>query len=240
MEATILDRYRDGNGMWAHGLWLLFAHNYSRRYCVGDNRNSSCTIERACENTQRLFPNDYQWLSWWCGRGKIADQPRRALLYGQRRIWWDWWQGSGTIQFTTLAPASETGSDSPSFSQTTSACSHEDTRLSFRRTFFPVIWWRSSLPRVRRQDGPGLFHVGDGRAWTMSTYTQGAAALYPGLCSSALTARAGHCIFCEQVVRANQEQFHFGYIKLDTLPICSTRDKKKENGTKYIVPFLYI
>ena len=38
------------------------------------------------------------------------------------------------------------------------------------------------------------------RAWTMSHYTQGAAALYPGLCSSALTARAGHSIFCEQVV----------------------------------------
>ena len=54
----------------------------------------------------------------------------------------------------------------------------------------------------------------------------------------ALYARAGQCIFCEQVVRVNQEQFHFGYIKLDTLPICSTRDKK--NGTKYIVPFLYI
>ena len=33
----------------------------------------------------------------------------------------------------------------------------------------------------------------------------------------ALTARAGQCIFCEQVVRENQEQFHFGYIKLDTL-----------------------
>ena len=35
--------------------------------------------------------------------------------------------------------------------------------------------------------------------------------------SFALTARAGQCIFCEQVVRVNQEQFHFGYIKLDTL-----------------------
>ena len=53
----------------------------------------------------------------------------------------------------------------------------------------------------------------------MSTYTQGAATLYPGLCASALTARAGQCIFCEQVVRVNQEQFHFGYIKLDTLII---------------------
>ena len=29
----------------------------------------------------------------------------------------------------------------------------------------------------------------------MSTYTQGAAVRYPGLCSSALTARAGHSIF---------------------------------------------
>ena len=38
------------------------------------------------------------------------------------------------------------------------------------------------------------------RAWTMSTYTQGAATLYPGLCASALTARAGHSMFCEQVV----------------------------------------
>ena len=55
------------------------------------------------------------------------------------------------------------------------------------------------------------------RAWIMSTYTQGAAALYPGLYSSALTARAGQCIFCEQVVRVNQEQSHFGYNKLDTL-----------------------
>ena len=53
----------------------------------------------------------------------------------------------------------------------------------------------------------------------MSTYTQGAATLYPGLCASALTARAGQCIFCEQVVRVNQEQFHFGYIKLYTLVI---------------------
>ena len=34
---------------------------------------------------------------------------------------------------------------------------------------------------------------------------------------SALTARAGQCIFCKQVVRVNQEQFHFGYNKLDTL-----------------------
>ena len=33
----------------------------------------------------------------------------------------------------------------------------------------------------------------------------------------ALTARAGQYIFCEQVVRVNQEQFHFGYIKLYTL-----------------------
>ena len=57
------------------------------------------------------------------------------------------------------------------------------------------------------------------RAWTMSTYSQGAATLYPGLCSSALTARAGQCIFCEQVVRVNQEQSHFGYIKLDTLTV---------------------
>ena len=40
------------------------------------------------------------------------------------------------------------------------------------------------------------------RAWTMPNYTQGAAALYPGLCSSALTARAGQYIFCEQVVWA--------------------------------------
>ena len=55
------------------------------------------------------------------------------------------------------------------------------------------------------------------RAWTMPNYTQGAAALYPGLCSSALTARAGQYIFCEQVVRVNQEQLHFGYIKLYTI-----------------------
>ena len=33
----------------------------------------------------------------------------------------------------------------------------------------------------------------------------------------ALTARAGQCIFCEKGVRVNQEQFHFGYIKLYTL-----------------------
>ena len=51
----------------------------------------------------------------------------------------------------------------------------------------------------------------------MPPYTQGAAALYPGLCSSALTARAGHSIFCEQVVGVNQEQFYFGYNKLYTL-----------------------
>ena len=36
----------------------------------------------------------------------------------------------------------------------------------------------------------------------------------------ALTARAGQYIFCEQVVRVNQEQFHFGYNKLDTLVKC--------------------
>ena len=47
----------------------------------------------------------------------------------------------------------------------------------------------------------------------MSTYTQGAAALYPGLCASALTARAGQCIFCEQVVRVNQEQVPFLVMK---------------------------
>ena len=57
------------------------------------------------------------------------------------------------------------------------------------------------------------------RAWTTYPYTQGAATLYPGLCSSALSARAGQCIFCEQVVRVNQEQSHFGYIKLDTLTV---------------------
>ena len=47
------------------------------------------------------------------------------------------------------------------------------------------------------------------RAWTMPPYTQGVAALYPGLCSSALTARAGQCVFGEQVVIINQEQFPF-------------------------------
>ena len=46
---------------------------------------------------------------------------------------------------------------------------------------------------------------------------QGVATLYPGLCSSALTARAAQCIFCEQAVSVNQEQFHFGYNKLYTL-----------------------
>ena len=55
------------------------------------------------------------------------------------------------------------------------------------------------------------------RALIIIPYTQGAASLYPGLCASALTARAGQCIFCEQVVRVNQEQSHFGYNKLDTL-----------------------
>ena len=48
---------------------------------------------------------------------------------------------------------------------------------------------------------------------------QGVAALYPGLCAFALTARAGQCVFGEQVVRINHEQFHFGYIKLYTLII---------------------
>ena len=38
----------------------------------------------------------------------------------------------------------------------------------------------------------------------------------------ALKARAGQYIFCEQVVRVNQEQFHFGYIKLYTLVINPT------------------
>ena len=33
----------------------------------------------------------------------------------------------------------------------------------------------------------------------------------------ALTARAGQYIFCEQVVRVNQGQFHFGDNKLVTL-----------------------
>ena len=56
----------------------------------------------------------------------------------------------------------------------------------------------------------------------MPPYTQGVATLYPGLCASALTARAGHSIICEQVVRVNQEQFHFGYIKLYTLVINPT------------------
>ena len=53
----------------------------------------------------------------------------------------------------------------------------------------------------------------------MSPYTQDVATLYPGLCASALTLRAGQCVFGEQVVRVNQEQFHFGYIKLYTLLI---------------------
>ena len=35
----------------------------------------------------------------------------------------------------------------------------------------------------------------------------------------ALKARAGQYIFSEKVVRVNQEQFHFGYIKLYTLII---------------------
>ena len=37
------------------------------------------------------------------------------------------------------------------------------------------------------------------RAWTMPNYTQGAAALYPGLCASALTARADQCVFGELI-----------------------------------------
>ena len=36
----------------------------------------------------------------------------------------------------------------------------------------------------------------------------------------ALSAHAGQCIFCEQVVKVNQEQSHFGYNKLDTLVKC--------------------
>ena len=55
------------------------------------------------------------------------------------------------------------------------------------------------------------------RALIIIPYTQGAATLYPGLCASALTARAAQCIFCEQAVSVNQEQFHFGYNKLYTL-----------------------
>ena len=42
-----------------------------------------------------------------------------------------------------------------------------------------------------------------------NVHLHGAAALYPGLCASALTARAGQCIFCEQVVRVNQERVPF-------------------------------
>ena len=75
------------------------------------------------------------------------------------------------------------------------------------------------------------------RAWTMPPYPQGAAALYPGLCASALTARAGQCIFCEQVVRVNQEQSHFGYNKLDTL-IIRIFNFCTSNWTSY--QFLYI
>ncbi len=65
----------------------------------------------------------------------------------------------------------------------------------------------------------------------MSPYTQDAATLYPGLCASALTVRAGQCVFGEQVVRVNQEQFHFGYIKLYTLPNKQGGSRRKlENG----------
>ena len=53
----------------------------------------------------------------------------------------------------------------------------------------------------------------------MHEITQGVALLYPGLCAFALSARAGQYNFCEQVVRVNQEQFHFEYIKLYTLII---------------------
>ena len=59
----------------------------------------------------------------------------------------------------------------------------------------------------------------------MPNYTHGAATLYPGLCASALTVRAGQCVFGEQVVRVNQEQFHFGYIKLYTLVINPTPER---------------
>ena len=65
------------------------------------------------------------------------------------------------------------------------------------------------------------------RARTMSNYTQGAAALYPGLCAFALTARAGQYIFCEQVVRVNQEKLHFGYNKPDTLINVSSTNSKQ-------------
>ena len=47
----------------------------------------------------------------------------------------------------------------------------------------------------------------------MSPYTQDAATLYPGLCASALTVRAGQCVFGEQVVRVNQEQVPFLVMK---------------------------
>ena len=59
---------------------------------------------------------------------------------------------------------------------------------------------------------PGLFHVGDGRAVsarTMPPYTQGAAALYPGLCSSALTARVGHGVLLLRLHRKGQrDRYH--------------------------------
>ena len=41
----------------------------------------------------------------------------------------------------------------------------------------------------------------------------------------ALTARAGQYIFCEQVVRVNQEQSHFGYNKLYTLSILLSKNE---------------
>ena len=89
---------------------------------------------------------------------------------------------------------------------------------------------------------PGLFHVVDGRpakgksvdnvrtdnAFALTarkdnnTLHPGCRFACPGLCAAALTARAGQCVLCEQVVRVNQEQFHFGYNKLDTRFIIRT------------------
>ena len=60
----------------------------------------------------------------------------------------------------------------------------------------------------------------------MPPYTQGAATLYPGLCASALTARAGQCIFCEQVVRVNQEQVPFLVMKAPFMQSFALADAK--------------
>ena len=64
----------------------------------------------------------------------------------------------------------------------------------------------------------------------MPNYPQGAAALDPGLCAFALTARAGQCIFYEQVVRVNRNSSILGTTNWTPYLLIMSNENIDKNG----------